>query len=143
MCWMTQQRTRHQARRGPSPLSPAPRRSACYFALLIKTTNSVARHARHHRNGTADRRACPFGTTRDHDRRLAAHGNRLRRPGGDTVHAALRDRTRVHRRTRRRATSNLIGKASLGRWTNGGRPASRAARHVSFRRRKAPCCPRV
>ncbi len=80
---------------------------------------------------------------RDGDRRLSIHGSRDRLPGGDMAHDASRIRTRVHRRTRRRATSNLIGKTSLGRWTNGPRPASRAARHLSFRRRKAPSCPRV
>ncbi|WP_256122061.1 hypothetical protein [Burkholderia sp. A2] len=47
------------------------------------------------RECTTDRRACPFGTMRNSNRRLSIHGSRHRLPGGDTTHDASRIRTRA------------------------------------------------
>ncbi|MCA7973198.1 hypothetical protein LGM42_25350 [Burkholderia sp. AU39826] len=48
-----------------------------------------------YRECATDRRACPFGTMRDDDRRLSIHGSRHHPPGGDTAHDAPRIRART------------------------------------------------
>ncbi|WP_257128553.1 hypothetical protein [Burkholderia sp. MSMB1459WGS] len=84
-----------------------------------------------HRECTIDSPRMPVGTMRDGDRRLSIHGSRHRLPGGDMAHDASRIRTRAPRRTRRRATSNLIRK-SVARTRNGRTPARIAGGLSSF-----------